>query len=172
LALSLQIDMYIQEKINPISKGINKMAQKVKRRFANYLINERMQLTLTIRFLILSVIFTIFIGMLMFFVIWPVVRIYIPPALVTVMIQQLISKLYSTSFILLIIIAGFSIILTHRIAGPVYNLEKTLDKLNQGEDVNLIKLRDGDELQELAIKINQVITCMKQLKSKKQANEK
>jgi methyl-accepting chemotaxis protein len=164
--------MYIQEKINPISKGINKMAQKVKRRFANYLINERMQLTLTIRFLILSVIFTIFIGMLMFFVIWPVVRIYIPPALVTVMIQQLISKLYSTSFILLIIIAGFSIILTHRIAGPVYNLEKTLDKLNQGEDVNLIKLRDGDELQELAIKINQVITCMKQLKSKKQANEK
>lgn len=172
MALSLQIDMYIQEKINPISKGINKMAQKVKRRFANYLINERMQLTLTIRFLILSVIFTIFIGMLMFFVIWPVVRIYIPPALVTVMIQQLISKLYSTSFILLIIIAGFSIILTHRIAGPVYNLEKTLDKLNQGEDVNLIKLRDGDELQELAIKINQVITCMKQLKSKKQANEK
>jgi methyl-accepting chemotaxis protein len=164
--------MYIQEKINPISKGINKMAQKVKRRFANYLINERMQLTLTIRFLILSVIFTIFIGMLMFFVIWPVVRIYIPPALVTVMIQQLISKLYSTSFILLIIIAGFSIILTHRIAGPVYNLEKTLDKLNQGEDVNLIKLRDGDELQELAIKINQVITCMKQLKSKKQVNEK
>lgn len=148
------------------------MAQKVKRRFANYLINERMQLTLTIRFLILSVIFTIFIGMLMFFVIWPVVRIYIPPALVTVMIQQLISKLYSTSFILLIIIAGFSIILTHRIAGPVYNLEKTLDKLNQGEDVNLIKLRDGDELQELAIKINQVITCMKQLKSKKQVNEK
>ena len=172
MALSLQIDMYIQEKINPISKGINKMAQKVKRRFANYLINERMQLTLTIRFLILSVIFTIFIGMLMFFVIWPVVRIYIPPALVTVMIQQLISKLYSTSFILLIIIAGFSIILTHRIAGPVYNLEKTLDKLNQGEDVNLIKLRDGDELQELAIKINQVITCMKQLKSKKQVNEK
>jgi len=150
---------------------MNKMAQKVKRRFANYLINERMQLTLTIRFLILSVIFTIFIGMLMFFVIWPVVRIYIPPALVTVLIQQLISKLYSTSFILLIIIAGFSIILTHRIAGPVYNLEKTLDRLNQGEDVNLIKLRDGDELQELATKINKVITCMKQLKSKKQSNE-
>jgi signal transduction histidine kinase len=147
------------------------MAQKVKRRFANYLINERMQLTLTIRFLILSMIFTIIIGMLMFFVIWPVVRIYIPPALVTVMLQQLISKLYSTSFILLIIIAGFSIILTHRIAGPVYNLEKTLDRLNQGEDVNLIKLRDGDELQELATKINQVITCMKQLKSKKKANE-
>jgi len=138
------------------------MAQKVKRRFSNYLINERMQLTLTFRFLILSLLFTIIIGMLMFFVIWPVVRIYIPPALVSVMLQQLISKLYSTSFILLIIIAGFSIVFTHRIAGPVYNLEKTLDKLNQGEDVNLIKLRDGDELQDLATKINEVIMHIKQ----------
>jgi signal transduction histidine kinase len=146
------------------------MALKIKRSFANYLINERMQLTLTIRFLILSLLFTIFIGMLMFFVIWPVVRIYIPPALVSVMIQQLISKLYSSSFILLIVIAGFSIIFTHRIAGPVYNLEKTLEKLNQGEDVGLIRLRDGDELQELATKINQVITCMKQFRNNNQAN--
>jgi signal transduction histidine kinase len=103
--------------------------------------------------------------MMMFFVIWPVVRIYIPPALVSVMIQQLVSKLYSTSFILLIVIAGFSIVLTHRIAGPVYNLEKTLERLNQGEDVNLIKLRDGDELQELATKINQVIVRMKQFRT-------
>jgi len=141
------------------------MAQKVKRRFSNYLINERMQLTLTLRFLVLSLLFTIFIGLMMFFVIWPVVRIYIPPALVSVMIQQLISKLYSTSFILLIIIAGFSIILTHRIAGPVYNLEKTLERLNEGEDVNLIRLRDGDELQELASKINQVIVHMKQYRN-------
>jgi signal transduction histidine kinase len=141
------------------------MGKKVKRKFSNYLINERMQLTLTLRFLVLSLLFTIFIGMMMFFVIWPVVRIYIPPALVSVMIQQLVSKLYSTSFILLIVIAGFSIVLTHRIAGPVYNLEKTLERLNQGEDVNLIKLRDGDELQELATKINQVIVRMKQFRT-------
>jgi len=147
------------------------MAYKVKRRFSNYLINERMQLTLTFRFLALSLIFTIFIGLLMFFVIWPVVRVYIPSALVSVLIQQLISKLYSTSFILLIVIAGFSIILTHRIAGPVYNLEKTLEQLNQGEDVKLIKLRDGDELQELAKKINKVILYMRQFHTKNSPKE-
>jgi len=130
-----------------------------------------MQLSLTIRFLVLSLLFTILIGMLMFFVIWPVIRIYIPPALVSVMIQQLVSKLYSSSFILLIVIAGFSIIFTHRIAGPVYNLERTLDRLNQGEDVNLIKLRDGDELQELATKINQVIMCMKTFNKNNQVKE-
>jgi len=139
------------------------MAQKIKRRFQNFLIDEKMQLTLTFKFLILSVLFTIFIGMLMFFVIWPVVKIYIPPALVSVMIQQLVSKLYSTSFILLLVIAGFSIIFTHRIAGPVYHLEKTLDRLLEGdEDINLIHLRDGDELQSLASKINQVILFFKQ----------
>jgi signal transduction histidine kinase len=87
------------------------------------------------------------------------------------MIQQLVSKLYSSSFILLIVIAGFSIIFTHRIAGPVYNLERTLDRLNQGEDVNLIKLRDGDELQELATKINQVIMCMKTFNKNNQVKE-
>ncbi|MBF0449663.1 MAG: hypothetical protein HQK75_03085 [Candidatus Magnetomorum sp.] len=138
------------------------MSQKIKRRFQNYLINERMQLTLTFQFLIISVIFTIFIGLLMFFVIWPVVKVYIPPALVSVMIQQLVSKLYSTSFILLLVIAGFSIIFTHRIAGPVYHLERTLDRLLDGDDVNLINLRDGDELQDLASKINQIIVYMKQ----------
>jgi len=123
-----------------------------------------MQLTLTFQFLIISVLFTILIGMLMFFVIWPVVKIYIPPALVSVLIQQLVSKLYSTSFILLLVIAGFSIIFTHRIAGPVYHLEKTLERLIDGEDVNLINLRDGDELQGLASKINQVILYMKKSK--------
>jgi len=140
------------------------MAQKVKRRFQNFLINEKMQLTLTFRFLMLAIIFTIFIGMLMFFVIWPVVRIYIPPALVNVMIQQLLSKLYSTSFVLLLIIAGFSIIFTHRIAGPVYKLEKTLERVINGEDVHQVYLRDGDELQELASKINRVIQRMNQFK--------
>jgi len=154
-----------------LSRKESIMAQKVKRRFSNYLINERMQLSLTIRFLILSLLFTILIGMLMFFVTWPVIRIYIPPALVSVMFQQLVSKLYSSSFILLIVIAGFSIIFTHRIAGPVYNLERTLDRLNQGEDVNLVKLRDGDELQELATKINQVIMCMKTFNKNNQTKE-
>jgi hypothetical protein len=146
--------------MNHSEKG-DHMQKKIKRRFQNYLINEKMQLTLTFQFMIISLIFTVLIGMLMFFVIWPVVRIYIPPALISVMIQQLISKLYSTSFILLLIIAGFSIIFTHRIAGPVYHLEKTLDKLIEGEDVNLIHLRDGDELQGLASKINQVILYMR-----------
>jgi len=165
LALSLQIALLISRLTDITSERVQIMATKIKRRFRNYLINERMQLTLTFRFLILSVLFTIFIGLLMFFVIWPVVRIYIPPALVSIMIQQLVSKLYSTSFILLLVIAGFSIIFTHRIAGPVYHLEKTLDQLINGEDVNLIHLRDGDELQELAAKINQVIINMKQLRT-------
>jgi len=159
LALYLQIVTHIKI-MNHSEKG-DHMQKKIKRRFQNYLINEKMQLTLTFQFMIISLIFTVLIGMLMFFVIWPVVRIYIPPALISVMIQQLISKLYSTSFILLLIIAGFSIIFTHRIAGPVYHLEKTLDKLIEGEDVNLIHLRDGDELQGLASKINQVILYMR-----------
>jgi sensor histidine kinase YesM len=69
-----------------------------------------------------------------------------------------------------VVIIGFTIVFTHRIAGPIYRFELTLDRLNQGEDVPLIKLRPGDELKELAEKINDMILLIKN--SKKSSNNR
>ena len=48
--------------------------------------------------------------------------------------------------------------LSHRIAGPIYRLEKELDERLSGKaSGSEIKLREKDELQELADKINRLL---------------
>ena len=45
--------------------------------------------------------------------------------------------------------------ITHRIAGPLFNLERSLDKMIDGRLDTVIYLRKNDEGQEIAVKINQ-----------------
>lgn len=46
---------------------------------------------------------------------------------------------------------------SNRIAGPIYRLERELDKVISGERVSHIRLRKNDELKVLADKINKLI---------------
>ncbi|MDP8230928.1 MAG: methyl-accepting chemotaxis protein [Candidatus Gorgyraea atricola] len=55
---------------------------------------------------------------------------------------------------LVFIIALFS---SHKIAGPVYRIEKTLEEINNGNLALKIKFRRGDELWDLADLINTMI---------------
>ena len=64
-------------------------------------------------------------------------------------------------FPIIFVIVAFSIIFSHRIAGPIYRFEQTLDKLIQGEDVEYIRLRKNDELKGLAAKLNELIRIVK-----------
>ncbi|SHO50587.1 methyl-accepting chemotaxis protein [Desulfopila aestuarii] len=48
-----------------------------------------------------------------------------------------------------------SVFLTHRVAGPLYRFERTLDSMNSGNLGAQIRLREKDEGMELAGKINQ-----------------
>lgn len=48
-----------------------------------------------------------------------------------------------------------SLLLSHRIAGPLFRFEKALDNMRAGYLDDTIKLRGKDEGQELAMKINQ-----------------
>jgi sensor histidine kinase YesM len=133
---------------------------------AKYLINKRIQLGLTFRFVFLTVLFSIFIGFEVYITIWPVVSGAIPGPLMDLVRYQVIVRLLLFLIPIIFVITGFSIILTHRIAGPVYRLEKTLDELIEGKDVRYIKLRKNDELKPLAAKLNEVIRLFKELKSR------
>lgn len=53
------------------------------------------------------------------------------------------------------LVAGF--MLTNQIAGPIWRLQAQLEKVLKGEAVAPLKFRDGDEFQELAIMINQLL---------------
>jgi signal transduction histidine kinase len=55
----------------------------------------------------------------------------------------------------LIFILG--LLFSHKIAGPVYRIEKTLGDISKGNLGLKIRLRDGDELVDLAYTINNLV---------------
>jgi signal transduction histidine kinase len=49
-------------------------------------------------------------------------------------------------------------------AGPIFSMEQTIDKMVRGEAVEFIRLRKNDELKGLAERLNELITLIKELK--------
>ena len=132
---------------------------------AKYLINKRLQLGLTFRFVALTILFSAFMGFEVYITIWPVVSGSIPEPLMDLVKYQIFFRLAIFLIPISFVITGFSIIVTHRVAGPIYRLEKTLDELIQGEDVGYIRLRKHDELKDFAAKLNEVIRMVKELRA-------
>ncbi|MBI3596081.1 MAG: methyl-accepting chemotaxis protein [Nitrospirae bacterium] len=50
-----------------------------------------------------------------------------------------------------------SVWITHRLAGPVYRLEQSLKQIASGDLGLQVRFRAGDDLQELAVLVNQII---------------
>ena len=59
------------------------------------------------------------------------------------------------------VVAFIGVFLSHKIAGPVYRIEKTLDAMSSGDLRNLIVLRKGDELVSIANAINRLQESLK-----------
>ncbi|WCL47545.1 hypothetical protein [Leptospira sp. GIMC2001] len=61
------------------------------------------------------------------------------------------------STIYLFLISFFSIFKSHKMAGPIHNIKRNLKRLADGEDIQFIRTRKGDEFQELVDELNRVI---------------
>ena len=59
--------------------------------------------------------------------------------------------------LVIVIMSGLSIFVTHRVAGPVYRLRKALSEVAAGNLNFTIKLRKNDDLQDLAADMNLVV---------------
>jgi hypothetical protein len=57
------------------------------------------------------------------------------------------------------------ILVTFRIAGPVYRFEKYLSQVINGEEVGPCRIRDGDEFQELCDLINQATAPLREART-------
>ncbi len=104
----------------------------------NYLVNKRLQLGIFLKWIILLVI--LLSGVLYYFE-W---NVYI-------------------SIIALIVLILFSwrmLILSHRLAGPIYRLEKDLADIAKGNFSIRIKFRKKDELRSIADGINKILDEM------------
>jgi hypothetical protein len=133
-----------------------------KRRFRNFLIKRQMQLRIVLEFVGLALVAFITGELLVYHVFWPL-TIALPRDISPIIRPQIFTIVfwYSVPLVLLVILGG--IVITHRIAGPAYHIEHELDKLLQGEPIELIRLRKGDELKELAEKVNAVLLKFQEL---------
>lgn len=72
----------------------------------------------------------------------------------------LLKQVPTANWLMIIVGGGFvmlaSLLLSHRIAGPLYRFETTLDKMQKGCLTTSIRLRDKDEGKDLARKINEL----------------
>ncbi len=71
--------------------------------------------------------------------------------------HQVIMRVTLVLIATLMIIGGYGVAFLHRVAGPVFRIRQTLLKLNRGEAVPEIKLRESDFFHEMAHDLNVLI---------------
>ena len=129
-----------------------------------YLIKTRMQLGLALRFLLIISMLFAFVGFEAYITVWPVVAEFVPDVSMGLMNRLILIRFLYFVFPILFVMAAVTVIFSHRIAGPIYRIERTLDELIQGQDLACIQLRQGDELKGLAGRINKLILLLRELR--------
>jgi len=87
--------------------------------------------------------------------------------LMAVMPELPIEILLVSFGMLLPLTIAVGILVTFRIAGPVYRFEKYLKSVIRGEEVGPCRIRKGDEFQELCELINEVTVAAREQNSRK-----
>ena len=125
-----------------------------------------MQLACTARFLIVTLLFALFIGFLAYVTIWPVASAFIPKGLIDLVKHQILVRTVLFLIPAILVIIGFGIVISHRMAGPLFRIERTIDEVVRGGDVQLIRLRKNDEkeFKDLAENVNKLIGVIRELR--------
>ena len=80
---------------------------------------------------------------------------------------KLLYPLIIKSTIFFALLAMVSALLSHRIAGPVYHLERICKEIKQGNKQLRVKLRKGDALADLADEFNSMLDYLTKEENKK-----
>ncbi len=84
---------------------------------------------------------------------------------------MLLRALLLSFLFLLPLIALVGVLVTFRIAGPVYRFETYLGQIARGEEVGPCRIRDGDELWELCSRINEAVAALRAQRDLARATE-
>jgi len=135
------------------------MAQGYKRSLRNYLLNSSYQLRFTGVIVVISAILTGGLGYLVLHNAHEASRVVQVRAMdpTDELAQQLVAQfahgdrmlmitLIAFGFILSVVLAGYGIVLTHKVAGPLFKMTIHLDKIRDGKLGIVYNLRKGDQL--------------------------
>ncbi len=133
-----------------------------------YIVDKKFQFKYLFYILVTMFTTVIIVSFTIFFVIWEKIIkefFYVPDAA-----KRLSDIFISTSeiliipiIILLIIFSIVAILFSHKIAGPIYRVEKIAEELKNGNLNINVRFRKGDELHHLADALNNMIAGIKNL---------
>ena len=130
----------------------------------NYLVNKRLQIKYAI---IISAVLALMVVLMQahtFLVIRTIEPENATPGMIETM-HSLQLWMLSSGLIYMVVIPILSIFISHKIAGPLYRLEKSIrEALDTEGPIRPIKLRDGDELHSLAELLNKLFDRLPQTK--------
>ena len=75
--------------------------------------------------------------------------------------QVILMPLIAANLLVLCIVIPFSLLYSHKVAGPIYRLEQSMELLLNGDMDFIITLRKNDEFKYLADKMNALIDYMR-----------
>jgi hypothetical protein len=70
-------------------------------------------------------------------------------------------KLMAVLFLGMLFVGIISLIYSHRIAGPIYRIKKSIEALQEGKEIGCIKLRPADEFHDLADALEKLRVILK-----------
>lgn len=82
-------------------------------------------------------------------------------AALVVLLDELFRENLLTAFAALaplMLVVG--VLITHRIAGPIYRMERYLEAVARGENPGECRIREGDEFQELCARLNEAVRAL------------
>lgn len=146
-------------------KKINEKKFYIRRQ---YIVDKKFQYKYLFNILIMTFFTIIIVTLAIFFVLWEKIIkefFYIPDAA-----KKLGDIFVSTSqilvlpvIILLLIFSIIAILFSHKIAGPIYRVEKIAEELKKGNLNIKVQFRKGDELHHLAEALNNMISGIKNM---------
>ena len=84
--------------------------------------------------------------------------------------EIIVPPILVNNFLIMIAVAVIGVFYSHRIIGPVYRINRDLQRVLDGEEDVRIKLRDKDQFKGLAGRVNTLLDAFYSMKSKSDVN--
>jgi methyl-accepting chemotaxis protein len=131
----------------------------------SYVVKRRLQWKIFAYIIIMLFSFTLFLGLSLYSPLLSILYSNLPPENATLqeaahLFLSIEKYIWLSIGAVMALIGFYSIVLSHKIAGPIYRFERTLQEVGQGNLSLRIHLRKHDELQELGAEFNRALAFL------------
>ncbi len=141
------------------------MAEKYKRR--NYFIDKRFQSRFVLKFCGIVIVSSVIVGVIIFFMSRGSTTVAIENTHVIVkktadfILPMVIDTLLLTAMFSALAVAIMSLLVSHKISGPLYRLKREIDEVKYGDLGRNFNIRSDDQLQALASSLNEMAISLR-----------